>query len=153
AVNTGLVVALGSKLIPAIEAPIWMGLSSSGMIGAMFGTPVAAALVLSESAPGDPHRPLWDRMFAPLVAAGAGAFTTDLLSGSLSMSVSVPAYPGFEFGDWLKGAAVASVAALLGLAAIYAFPHLHRIFYRIGNPLVMVTAGGALLGVLGVVGG
>jgi H+/Cl- antiporter ClcA len=94
AINSGLVVALGTKLIPAIEVPIWMGLGSSGMIGAMFGTPVAAALVLSESAPGDSSRPLWDRMFAPLVAAGAGAFTTRLLSGPLVMAISVPEYPG-----------------------------------------------------------
>jgi H+/Cl- antiporter ClcA len=53
----------------------------------------------------------------------------------------------------LTGSAVASAAALLGLAAIYAFPHLHRLFSGIQNPPLMIAAGGVLLGILGIVGG
>jgi H+/Cl- antiporter ClcA len=154
AVNTGLVVALGARLLPALGAPVWAGLSSAGMIGAMFGTPVAAALIMSESAPGDSRTPLWDRIFAPLVAAGAGALTTDVIAGGrLSLAVAVPPYPGPRAVDLLTGAAVAAAAALLGLAAVYAFPHAHRLFHRLAHPLLMLTAGGLLLGLLGVVGG
>jgi H+/Cl- antiporter ClcA len=36
---------------------------------------------------------------------------------------------------------------------VYAFPHTHALFHRIPNPLVMVTAGGVVLGLLGVLGG
>jgi H+/Cl- antiporter ClcA len=154
AVNTGLVVAVGARLLPALGAPAWVGLSSAGMIGAMFGTPVAAALVLSEAAPGEPQAPLWDRLFAPLVAAGAGALTTDALAGGrLSLAVPVPPYPGPRAVDLLTGSAVAGAAALLGLVAVYAFPHAHRLFHRLAHPLVMLTVGGALLGLLGIVGG
>ena len=78
----GLVFAIGTRLLPPVGAQIWIGLATAGMLGAMFGTPVAAALVLSESLSGGESRaPLWDRLFAPMVAAGAGALTTDALSG------------------------------------------------------------------------
>lgn len=76
----------------------------------------------------------------------------DLLGGP-SFALPVPAYPGTQLVDLLTGALVAAVAALLGLAAVYAFPHAHRLFHSISNPVLMVTAGGMLLGVLGIVGG
>jgi H+/Cl- antiporter ClcA len=152
AVNTGLVFALGTRLIPKIGAPVWAGLSVSGMVGAMFGTPVAAALILSESTIGDPRTPLWDRLFAPLVAAAAGALLTDLLGGA-SFSVAVAPYPGPQPLDIVTGAAVAVAAAVLGLAAIYAFHRSHRLFHRLTNPLLMLTVGGAILGILGIFGG
>jgi H+/Cl- antiporter ClcA len=145
--------ALGSRLLPVLPVAAWVGISTSGMIGAMFGTPVAAALVLSET-PGDAHAPLWDRLFAPLVAAGAGALTTDLLShGSFSFSVPVQPYPGPQLVDLLTGTIITSAAALIGLGGVYAFRGAHPIIHRITNPVLMLTIGGALLGVLGVVGG
>lgn len=153
AVNTGLVFALGSRIVSSLGAPVWVGLSSAAMIGAMFGTPVAAALLLSEAVASDSRLPLWDRLFGPLIAAGAGALTTDLLSPSLSFSVSVAPYPGPHLIDLLTGSGVAVAAALLGLVAVYLFPHTHRLFYRIRNPLLMVTLGGVVLGILGIIGG
>jgi H+/Cl- antiporter ClcA len=153
-VSIGLTFAIGSRLAPKISAQVWVGLATAGMLGAMFGTPVAAALVLSESLAGDSQVPLWDRMFAPLVAAGAGALTTDALSGGqLVMSVSLPPYPGANISDLLVGAVLAALAAILGLVAVYAFRGTYPLFKRITNPILALTVGGALLGVLGIVGG
>jgi len=44
AINTGLIFAVGARVLPAIGAPAWVGLSSAGMLGAMFGTPVRGGL-------------------------------------------------------------------------------------------------------------
>ena len=63
AINIGLAAGFGLKLIPR-SPPSWRGLAFAGTIGAMFGTPVAAALLLSEL-PGNPRIRLWDRLFAP----------------------------------------------------------------------------------------
>jgi len=153
AVNTGMIVALGHRLLPRVGQRAWVGLASAGMIAAMFGTPVAAALLLSEAMTGDGETPLWDRLFLPLVAAGAGALTTDLLAPGLSFALPITSYPGPQLMDLVTGCIIASLGALCGLAAVYAFPRAHELFHRIQNPLLMVTAGGILLGVLGVVGG
>ncbi|MBV9600530.1 MAG: ion channel protein [Chloroflexi bacterium] len=154
-ITIAVVYALGSRLIPVVGAQIWVGLATAGMLGAMFGTPVAAALVLTESmAAGDSQVPLWDRLFGPMVAAGAGSLTTDALSGGqLSMSVSLPPYPGANLPDLLIGAVLASVAALLGLVTVYAFRGVYPLFKRVTNTLLALTLGGVLLGILGAVGG
>jgi H+/Cl- antiporter ClcA len=73
-ITVGLSVALGLRAIPRVPAAAWAVFAIAGTLGAMFGTPVAAALLISET-PGDPNVPLWDRLFGPLVAAGAGAVT------------------------------------------------------------------------------
>lgn len=151
AANIALAVWLGAKFLPGIQAPTWLGLAAAGTIGALFGTPVAAALILSEMAMGPKDVPLWDRLFAPLVAAGAGA-TTTLLLASPTLSVMTPDYV-LHAGDLLSGAIIAAVGALLGLAAVYAFPHVHRLLHLVPNQVVRLTLGGLLLGVLGVIGG
>jgi H+/Cl- antiporter ClcA len=153
AIDIGLVVVLGTRFMPKAGLPAWIGLSTAGMIAAMFGTPVAAALVLSE-APGDPRQSLWDRLFAPLVAAGAGALTTDLLAGGrLGPAVPVGAYPAPQLVDLFTGGVIAGLAALIGLVATYLFRQTHPILHRLPNPLIMLTVGGVVLGVLGIVGG
>jgi H+/Cl- antiporter ClcA len=150
-ITIGLSVAGGTRLIPAIGGGAWAALAFSGTIGAMFGTPVAAALALSE-APGDPKVPLWDRLFAPLVAAGAGALTTDLLHGE-SFAIGTSPYPGPQLPDLLSAAVVATVAAAIGMLAIFLFPLSWRLFRRLGPPFVALVAGGAILGILGAIGG
>ncbi|HEY7970653.1 MAG TPA: ion channel protein [Candidatus Limnocylindrales bacterium] len=150
-ITIGLSVALGTRLVPAIGGGAWAALAFSGTLGAMFGTPVAAALALSE-APGDPRVPLWDRLFAPLVAAGAGALTTDLLHGE-SFAIGTAPYLGPQLPDLLSAAIVASAAAAIGMLAILVFPLSWRFFQRLGSPFVALAAGGAILGVLGAIGG
>ncbi|MFI6521044.1 ion channel protein [Spirillospora sp. NPDC050679] len=152
AANIALAFALGGRLLPGVPHGAWTGLAAAGTIGAMFGTPVAAALILSETPMGRPETPLWDRLFAPLVAAGAGALTTVTLAQPV-LSVDVPAYRGFEPVDALTGPLIALAACALGLLAAYLFPLVHSAFRRVRHPLPMLTLGGALLGVLGAVGG
>lgn len=151
AVNIGLAVGLGLRLIPRIPVPVWSGLAFAGTIGAMFGTPVAAALLLTEL-PGNPRIPLWDRLFAPLVAAAAGTITVDLLGGE-SFALVVAPFPGLQLIDLFTGSVIAVGAALVAMVAVLAFPLSYRAFKRLGHPLVAFVIGGALLGVLGAIGG
>ena len=72
-VNIALAVALGSRMFPRIAKLDWTILASAGTIGALFGTPVAAALIFSQTLNSSNDVPLWDRLFAPLMAAAAGS--------------------------------------------------------------------------------
>ncbi|GAA3472847.1 chloride channel protein [Nonomuraea roseola] len=94
---------------------------------------------------------MWDRLFAPLIAAGAGAITTVLVASPV-LSVEVPDYAMGPL-DLVSAVVIAAVGTLLGLAVVYAFPHVHRLFHRIRHPLVRYTVGGVVLGLLGVIGG
>lgn len=49
AANIALTFWLGRRVAPGTPAALWIALASAGTIGALFGTPVAAALILSES--------------------------------------------------------------------------------------------------------
>lgn len=71
AVNIALAVFLGARLFPRVGALDWTILASAGTIGALFGTPVAAALIFSQTLSSDHEVPLWDKLFAPLMAAAA----------------------------------------------------------------------------------
>ncbi|HEY1104883.1 MAG TPA: chloride channel protein, partial [Agromyces sp.] len=95
---------------------------------------------------------LWDKLFLPLAAAGAGAMTMHLFGGS-SLTFTLQPMGGVEAIDLLTGTIVACVAALVGLIGVFALPVVHRIFHSMRNPLVYTTIGGALLGVLGIIGG
>ncbi|MGW5866178.1 ion channel protein [Streptomyces sp. NPDC055239] len=154
AINIALAYALGMKAMPRTPASDWVALAAAGTIGALFGTPVAAALVLSETvtAQGGDPRPLWDRLFAPLVAAGAGALTTVLIAHP-SFQIDVEAYGGPRWIDALSAMVISTGAAAIGLCAVYAFPYLHRAFRQLGHPVLMLTMGGLVLGALGALGG
>ena len=151
AINVGLAVALGARLVPVMPVPAWAGLAVAGTLGAMFGTPVGAALALSEMTASSP-RPLWDRMFGPLVAAAAGSITMLALSAE-SMVLTIDSYPQVALVDLFTGGAIAAGSAALAMLAIYAFPLAHAAFQRLGSALPALVAGGLILGVLGAIGG
>lgn len=151
-VNGSLTVIIGMRLLPRVAVPAWLSWSVAGTIGAMFGTPVAAALMLTEAQIGDPRIPLWNRLFAPLVAAASGSATMLALS-DMDLRLEIPGYDGFHLGDVGWAVAVALLTALLGLAASYVISPLHRVFRSIRNPVVMLTVGGFVLGWLGALGG
>ncbi|MFE9425111.1 ion channel protein [Kitasatospora sp. NPDC006697] len=153
-INIALAFWLGHRLLPRTKPALWVGLGVAGTIGALFGTPVAAALILSEQ-PGRPDQPgaLWDRLFAPLVAATAGSVTTLVIAGN-DFLISLPKYPGARLVDVAWALGLGAFAALLGLLAVYAFAPLHALFGRVpGGPVVVITLGGLLLGGLGALGG
>ena len=143
---------LGSRATSGVPAPQWVGFAAAGTIGAMFGTPVGAALVLGETPGAADGPPIWDRLFAPLVAAATGALVMDAF-GQPILSVDVAAYPGADWPDLISAPVIAVSAALLGLTLVYAFPFVHAAFQRIHHPVVMLTLGGIALGVLGAIGG
>ena len=150
-INIALTVFIGSRAMTRLPGRAWIGLAFAGTIGALFGTPVAAALLLSESMTAS-DEPLWDRLFAPLVAAAAGAQTTIALGGA-TFALSVPDYPGVQVGDIVSACVVAVLAAAIAMVAVYLFPISHGAFGRFRHPVLITLAGGVVLGILGVIGG
>ncbi|MFJ3940594.1 ion channel protein [Streptomyces parvus] len=153
AANIALAFWLGRRFAPGAPGEVWVALAAAGTIGALFGTPVAAALILSEVLASQPGPgAFWDRLFAPLAAGTAGALTMSLIAEP-SFDLSLPAYTGPHWGDLLSALLIASSGALLGLLAVYAFPVAHRIFAALRHPVLALTAGGLVLGLLGALGG
>lgn len=151
--NVALAAALGHRFLPRVPERVWAGLALAGTLGALFGTPVAAALVLSEAPSPDDRVPLWDRLVAPLTAAGAGALTTRLFAPGQTFALGLPPYRGLEPVDLVTGPVIAALGCALGLAAVYALPPVHRYAHRIRHPVLLLTLGGLVLGVLGMIGG
>ena len=145
AVNIGLAVFLGSRILPRVGALDWTILASAGTIGALFGTPVAAALIFSQTLSSNNDVPLWDKLFAPLMAAAAGALTTSLFFHP-HFSLSLPHYGQMQIVDIFSGAIVAAIAIALGMVAVWCLPRLHRLMHRLKHPVL-------ILGILGTIGG
>ena len=153
AINTALLVALVARLWPQVPTDLVVMLAAAATIGALFGTPVAAALVFTGVVAGFPRGgPLFDRLFLPLVSAGAGAMTMDAF-GRPFASMDLPDLGVPDIGDVGISLAVATVAAGAALLGVLAFPHVHRFFHGMRNPVLYVTLGGVVLGVLGAIGG
>ncbi|MFE7353726.1 ion channel protein [Streptomyces sp. NPDC057543] len=153
AANIALAYWLGRRFVPGTTAELWIPLAAAGTIGALFGTPVAAALILSGplASRAGPDA-LWDRLFGPLAAGAAGALTMTLLAHP-SFDLSLPAYTRPHWGDLLSSVVIALAGAALGLVAVYAFPYVHRFFRALRHPVLALALGGLLLGLLGALGG
>ena len=152
AVNIGLAVFLGSRILPRVGALDWTILASAGTIGALFGTPVAAALIFSQTLSSNNDVPLWDKLFAPLMAAAAGALTTSLFFNP-HFSLSLPHYGQMQIADIFSGAVVVAIAIALGMIAVWCLPRLHRQVHKLKHPVLILGVGGLLLGILGAIGG
>ncbi|MFF2051619.1 ion channel protein [Leifsonia sp. NPDC058194] len=153
AINASVLVALVARVWKKVPTELVLLMAASATIGAMFGTPVAAALVFTgivAAAPGGGA--LWDRLFLPLVAAAAGSETMTLLAHP-QFGVPMPAYTDVHWPDVIAAFVIATAAALLGVAGATVFPTVHRAFHSLRNPLLVSLAGGAVLGLLGVIGG
>lgn len=151
-VNIALAVAIGARLLPRVNRMEWTILASAGTIGALFGTPVAAALIFSQTLNGSSEVPLWDRLFAPLMAAAAGALTTGLFFHP-HFSLPIAHYGQMEMTDILSGAIVAAIAIAAGMVAVWCLPRLHAMMHQIKNPVLMLGVGEFILGILGVIAG
>lgn len=151
-INIALAVAFGSRLFPRITTLDWMILASAGTIGALFGTPVAAALIFSQTLSGSNDVPMWDRLFAPLMAAAAGSLTTSLFFHP-HFSLPIAHYTQMRLMDIASGAIVAAIAIAAGMVAVWCLPRLHELLHRLKNPVLILGFGGFILGILGVIGG
>ncbi|ELW4929882.1 ion channel protein [Shigella flexneri] len=151
-VNIALAVAIGARLLPRVNRMEWTILASAGTIGALFGTPVAAALIFSQTLNGSSEVPLWNRLFAPLMAAAAGALTTGLFFHP-HFSLPIAHYGQMEMTDILSGAIVAAIAIAAGMVAVWCLPRLHAMMNQMKNPVLVLGIGGFILGILGVIGG
>ena len=151
-VNIALAVAIGARLLPRVNRMEWTILASAGTIGALFGTPVAAALIFSQTLNGSSEVPLWDRLFAPLMAAAAGALTTGLFFHP-HFSLPIAHYGKMEMTDILSGAIVAAIAIAAGMVAVWCLPRLHAMMHQMKNPVLVLGIGGFILGILGGIGG
>jgi chloride channel protein, CIC family len=151
AINVALAVWLGHRALSNVPPPQWIGFAAAGTVGALFATPVGAALLLSERASSPQGPGTWDRMFAPLVAAATGSLTMYVLSRPV-FAVDLPAYPGPRWPDLLSGPIIAVAAALVGVVLLVLFPVLHAAFGKLPTT-TMLALGGLVLGVLGAVGG
>ncbi|MFH9009448.1 ion channel protein [Streptomyces afghaniensis] len=152
-VNVGLAVWMGGKAIPRAPARIWPALAEAATLGALFGTPVGAALVISEVLSRQETRGLlWDNLFAPLTAAVAGALTATLIDRP-SFDLDLPSFGRPGWADLLAAVVVAAAGALLGMCAVRALPYVHGVFRRLRHPMLMLPAGGAVLGALAALGG
>lgn len=151
-INIALAVAVGARLFPRVTALDWTVLASAGTIGALFGTPVAAALIFSQTLGGNNDVPLWDRLFAPLMSAAAGALTTSLFFHP-HFSLPIAHYGQMQLMDIFSGAVVAAIAIALGMIAVWCLPRLHQLMHRLGHPVLILGIGGFLLGILGIIGG
>ena len=152
AVNIALAVFLGARLFPRVGALDWTILASAGTIGALFGTPIAAALIFSQTLSSDNDVPLWDKLFAPLMAAAAGALTTSLFFHP-QFSLPIPHYGQMQLTDIVSCAVVVAIAIALGMIAVWCLPRLHRLMHRLKHPVLILGMGGFILGVLGAIGG
>lgn len=151
-INIALAAAFGARFMPKVPTTDWVILAAAGTIGALFGTPIAAALIFSQTLGTNKDVPLWDRLFAPLLAAGAGAITTDQFFQP-DFSLSIPAYDSSRLIDIFSGSVVVLIAIALGMLAVWLFPHMHRLFNSIQNPVLRLGLGGFVLGLLALIGG
>lgn len=151
-INIALAAAFGARFMPKVPTTDWVILAAAGTIGALFGTPIAAALIFSQTLGTNKDVPLWDRLFAPLLAAGAGAITTDQFFQP-DFSLTIPPYDSSRLIDIFSGSVVVLIAIALGMLAVWLFPHMHRLFNSIRNPVLRLGLGGFVLGLLALIGG
>ena len=153
AINVGLLVASLGRIWPAIPASLILSITAAGTIGALFGTPVAAALVFTGMVGAmRTGGALWDRLFLPLVAAAAGSITMTLLAHP-TLAIPLPAYTSIAPIDLLSCVVIAAIAAGIGIGMAAVLPLVHRTFRLLRNPVFYITLGGVVLGILGAIGG
>ncbi|KRA24736.1 ion channel protein [Microbacterium sp. Root61] len=155
AINTALSVALVARLWRGVPTQSVLLLAASGTIGALFGTPVAAALVFTGVvAAVRTNESLWDKLFLPLVSAAAGSVMIGFLGGGFNVVSGLAPYASeAQPLDIALGAVIACAAAAFALLAVWVFPVVHRGFRLLRNPLLYAGIGGLILGLLGFIGG
>lgn len=153
AVNVAIIVFLLARLIPAVPSEVGVMIAGAATVGALFGTPVAAALIFTEVLAAIAGKgSLWDKLFLPLVAAGSGAIAMKWMGGQ-HLGFSLPTYGSPAALDLLYGVLVACGGVAIGLAMLYLFGFTWRTLHALRSPILIPLAGGLILGILGFIGG
>ncbi|MEY9850420.1 H+/Cl- antiporter ClcA [Leifsonia sp. EB41] len=153
AINVSLLVTLVGRLWKAVPSRVVMLMAAAGTIGALFGTPVAAALVFTGVvAAVKGGGALWDKLFLPLVSAAAGSLTMTLLAHP-HFGIPMPPYTQITGWDVLAALIIGVLSTAVGLLGAVLFPWIHRAFHSLRHPLLITLAGGVVLGLLGAIGG
>ncbi len=154
AINIAIIVSLFARLMPKVPVQVAVMIGAAATVGALFGTPVAAALLFTGIvAAVKGGGSLWDKLFLPVAAAGAGALTMHLLGAPPLSFGTLPEYGSPQAIDALTGMLVACAAVGLSLVALYLFPILWRALHALKHPILIPLAGGFILGILGLIGG
>jgi len=153
AVAVGLSVWLAARVTPKTPTGTIVIIATAGILGAMFGSPLAAALLLTEML-GELKQggPMWDKLFAPLISASVGSVVTILIGESMALP-HLPAYTLQHAVDLLSALGVSAAAAAIGVGTAVLLPPLHRLLHGLRHPVLYLGAGGLVLGVLGAIGG
>ena len=153
AINAAVVVAILARLIPKMPTQLAMLLAGASTIGALFGTPVAAALLFTGHPRGTEGRRL---ALGPPVPSRRGrrrrAVTMHLL-GAPPFAFDLPDYGAPQAIDFVTGTLLTCAIVLIGLVMLYAFPFAYRAMHALRHPILIATVGGLLLGILGFIGG
>ncbi|MCP5716357.1 ion channel protein, partial [Klebsiella pneumoniae] len=88
-----------------------------------------AALIFSQTLNSSNESPLWDRLFAPMLAAAAGALTTGLFFHP-HFTLPIAHYSQMHFVDIVSGMIVALIAIAVGMVAVWCLPRLHTLMHR-----------------------
>lgn len=154
AINTAILAAVVNRLWPEIGVELVVMVSAAGTIGALFGTPVAAILVLTGVvAAAKTGGVLWDRLFLPLLSASVASMTMAFVGAEQLGSPAVPDSEGPLLQLLPAAVAVACAAALVGLLGAMFFQPSFALFRRLKYPILYTSLGGILLGALGALGG
>lgn len=153
AINVAVIVFVLARLIPSVPSQAGVMIAGAATVGALFGTPVAAALIFTEVLAAIAGKgSLWDKLFLPLVAAGSGAITMKMIGGQ-RLGFNLPAAGQLQAMDLLWAIVVGCAGVAVGLAMLYLFSVTWRGLHTLRSPILIPLAGGLILGILGYLGG
>jgi len=143
----GGAVALALRL-PSDMVPTLSLAAIAAMLGAIFGSPLAGAILYLEVAPfAGPE--LYARLMPALLASTAGYATYKALAGAPFASFDLPAYGGFETVDILWALGIGLAGAAIGIALIYGFRALDRAVEPLRTrPILLGAIGGVGIGAI-----
>jgi H+/Cl- antiporter ClcA len=139
----GLALRLRSELVPILAIA-----AIAAMLGAIFGSPMAGAILLLEMMPfAGPE--LYARLMPALLASSAGYGTYTLIAGAPFAAFDLPAYPGFEVLDLAWALGIGLAGAAIGIGLIAAFRVVDRALQPLRDrPLLLGALGGAGIGLI-----
>jgi H+/Cl- antiporter ClcA len=143
--TVGGAVALALRL-PADMVPTLALASIASMLGAIFGSPVAGAILYLEMAPFTGNE-LYVRLMPALLASTAGFATYKTIAGAPFASFDLPTYAGFETVDVLWALGIGVAGSLVGIALIYGFRALDSAIEPLRDrPILLGALGGLGIG-------